>query len=164
MVYCRFFGRLNYNYKERYMAEVNMRYDGTSRFLDDQRWGFFPSFSVGWNIAREDFWGNWSDYVNEFKLRGSWGELGNQNTTDIYPFFPSMDIGAGNGDWLVNGAQPTTAKMPGLVSSLMTWETVRSWNIGLDFGALNNRLTGSFDYFKRQTLDMVGPAPDFLLH
>jgi TonB-linked SusC/RagA family outer membrane protein len=155
-----FFGRLNYNYKERYMAEVNMRYDGTSRFLDDQRWGFFPSFSVGWNIAREDFWGNWSDYVNEFKLRGSWGELGNQNTTDIYPFFPSMDIGAGNGDWLVNGAQPTTAKMPGLVSSLMTWETVRSWNIGLDFGALNNRLTGSFDYFKRQTLDMVGPAPE----
>lgn len=155
-----FFGRLNYNYKERYMAEVNVRYDGTSRFLEDSRWGFFPSFSAGWNVAREDFWEDWSDYVSELKVRGSWGELGNQNTTDIYPFFPGMTIGASDGDWLINGGQPSTAKIPGLVSSLMTWETVRSWNIGLDFGALRNRLTGSFDYFKRQTLDMVGPAPE----
>lgn len=155
-----FFGRVNYNYKERYMAEVNVRYDGTSRFIGDQRWGFFPSFSAGWNIAREEFWSDLEQYVSTLKLRGSWGELGNQNTTNLYPFYPSMDIKVGNGDWLVNGGQPTTAVMPGLVSSLMTWETIRSWNIGLDFGALNNRLTGSFDYFKRQTLDMVGPAPE----
>lgn len=155
-----FFGRINYNYKERYMAEVNMRYDGTSRFIGDQRWGFFPSFSAGWNIAREAFWGDWEQYVSTLKLRGSWGELGNQNTSDIYPFYPSMEVKAGDGNWLVNGAQQTTSKLPGLVSVLMTWERIRSWNIGLDFGALNNRLTGSFDYFKRQTLDMVGPAPE----
>lgn len=155
-----FFGRVNYNYKERYMAEVNVRYDGTSRFIGDQRWGFFPSFSAGWNIARESFWEDLEQYVSTLKFRGSWGELGNQNTTNLYPFYPSMDIKAGDGKWLINGSQPTTAAMPGLVSSLMTWERIRSWNIGLDFGALNNRLTGSVDYFKRQTLDMVGPAPE----
>lgn len=155
-----FFGRINYNYKERYMAEVNMRYDGTSRFIGDQRWGFFPSFSAGWNIAREDFWSDFEPYVSTLKLRGSWGELGNQNTESLYPFYPGMAIKASDAQWLINGVKPNTAVMPGMVSDLMSWERVRSWNIGLDFGALNNRLTGSFDYFNRQTIDMVGPAPE----
>lgn len=155
-----FFGRLNYNYKERYMAEVNIRYDGTSRFIGDQRWGLFPSFSAGWNIAREEFWDDLNQYVGTLKVRGSWGELGNQNTSNLYPFYPSMDIKIKDSQWLINGLKPTTAQMPGMVSNLMTWERVRSWNVGLDFGALNNRLTGSFDYFNRKTLDMVGPAPE----
>ena len=155
-----FFGRINYNYKERYLAEVNMRYDGTSRFIGDQRWGLFPSFSVGWNIAKEDFWSDLSQYVSTLKLRGSWGELGNQNTTNLYPFYPSMDIKTKDGQWLVDGHKPTTAVMPGMVSDMMTWERIRSWNVGVDFGALDNRLTGSFDYFNRKTLDMVGPAPE----
>lgn len=155
-----FFGRINYNYKERYLAEVNLRYDGTSRFVGDQRWGLFPSFSLGWNIAKEAFWEDLSEHVSTLKLRGSWGELGNQNTSSLYPFYPGMDIRIKNSSWLVGGLKPTTAEMPGMVSNMMTWERVRSWNIGLDFGALNNRLTGSFDYFNRQTLDMVGPAPE----
>lgn len=154
-----FFGRINYNYKEKYLLEVNGRYDGTSRFIGDKRWGFFPSFSAGWNIAREDFFSNLEEYITTLKVRGSWGQLGNMNTKAWYPFFKSMPTGAANGNWLVDGARPNTATAPGIVSAMMTWETVESWNIGLDWGALNNRLTGTVDYFKRKTNDMIGPAP-----
>ena len=154
-----FFGRLNYNYKERYMAEANVRYDGTSRFIGDQRWGIFPSFSAGWNIAKEEFFEDLDIDISTFKLRGSWGQLGNMNTKAWYPFYQSMPTGAANGGWLVDGERPNTANAPGIVSSMMTWETIESWNIGLDWAALNNRLTGSFDYFKRLTNNMIGPAP-----
>ena len=84
-----FFGRINYNYKERYLIELNGRYDGSSRFINDKRWGFFPSLSVGWNIAREDFFRNIADkaHIDVLKLRGSWGQLGNTDTKDAwYPF------------------------------------------------------------------------------
>ncbi len=75
-----FFGRLNYDYKGRYLLEANIRYDGSSRFLRENRWNWFPSFSAGWNIAQEAFWENLAQTVNTLKLRASWGELGNQNT------------------------------------------------------------------------------------
>ncbi len=155
-----FFGRLNYDYEGRYLAEINLRYDGTSRFRSDKRWKMFPSFSLGWNIAREEFWKPWEDMVGTLKLRASYGELGNQNTKSWYPTYQTMSVNASNGNWLMNGAKPNTAYAPGLVSSLMTWERIKTWDIGLDFGALGNRLTGSFDYYQRQTLDMVGPAPE----
>ena len=155
-----FFGRLNYNYKERYLVEANVRYDGTSRFVGDERWGVFPSFSLGWNIAREDFFADYTDKISTLKLRGSWGQLGNMNTKLWYPFYQSMSVGTNNGYWLVDGEKTNTAYAPGIVSSLMTWETIESWNLGLDWGAFNNRLTGTFDYFKRSTKDMVGPAPE----
>lgn len=154
-----FFGRINYNYKERYLLEINGRYDGSSRFIGDKRWGFFPSFSAGWNVSRESFWRDLEHIVNNFKIRGSWGELGNCNTKAFYPFYQTMPTGVENSGWLINGKKPNTASAPGIVSAEMTWETVRSWNIGFDFGLLNNRLTGSFDYFVRNTLDMIGPAP-----
>lgn len=155
-----FFGRINYNYKERYLAEVNLRYDGTSRFIGDQRWGLFPSFSLGWNIARESFFGSLSNYISTLKVRGSWGQLGNMNTKAWYPFYQSMPVGTASGSWIIDGERPNTASAPGIVSSLMTWETIESWNVGLDWAALDNRLTGSFDYFKRLTNDMIGPAPE----
>lgn len=158
-----FFGRLNYNYKERYMLEVNMRYDGTSRFLGDKQWGVFPSFSAGWNIAREGFFqdmGNLNNYISTLKFRASWGQLGNTNTENLYPFYLTMPVTNANGGWLIDGQKTNTSYAPGIVSSLMTWETVESWNVGLDWGALDNRLTGSFDYFVRNTLDMIGPAPE----
>ena len=160
-----FFGRLNYDYKGRYLFEGNIRYDGSSRFLRDNRWNVFPSFSAGWNIAQEAFWEDYTDKVNTLKLRASWGELGNQNTDSWYPFYPTIGYKPANGGWLVNGAKPNTASQPGLVSALMTWEKSRTWEIGLDWGAFNNRLTGSFGYFQRKTYDMVGPAqelPDVL--
>lgn len=155
-----FFGRINYDYQGKYLAEVNMRYDGTSRFRSDNRWKIFPSFSLGWNMARESFWEPIEDYIGTFKLRGSYGELGNQNTKSWYPTYQLMDVKASDGKWLINGVKPNTATAPGLVSSTLTWEKVETWNIGLDFGMLENRLTGSFDYYNRKTLDMVGPAPE----
>ena len=155
-----FFGRLNYNYMEKYLLEANIRRDGSSRFIGDQTWGTFPSFSVGWNIAREDFFQNLTQDIPTLKLRASWGQLGNMNTNSWYPFFQSMPVGTGNGSWLVNGVKPNTSSAPGIVSSLMTWETIQSWNVGLDVTALNGRFTGTFDVFNRTTKDMIGPAPE----
>lgn len=155
-----FFGRLNYNYMEKYLLEANIRRDGSSRFIGDQTWGTFPSFSVGWNIAREDFFKNLMQDIPTLKVRASWGQLGNMNTNSWYPFFQGMPIGVGNGSWLVAGKKPNTSSAPGIVSSLMTWETIESWNVGLDVTALNGRFTGAFDVFNRTTKDMIGPAPE----
>ncbi|PVY43759.1 SusC/RagA family TonB-linked outer membrane protein [Pontibacter virosus] len=154
-----FFSRLNYDYKGRYLLELNARYDGTSRFTRDKRWNLFPSVSAGWNIAEESFW-VFDDVIQMFKIRGSYGELGNQNTSNWYPFYPTMPVGVNNGGWLVNGQRPNTASAPGLVSSLLTWERVTSWNAGIDLSLLRNRLFINADYFERKTFDMVGPAPE----
>ena len=155
-----FFGRLNYDYKGRYLAEANLRYDGTSRFRRGNRWQWSPSFSIGWNIAQENFWKPFFNTANLMKLRFSYGQLGNQNTDEWYPTYRTMILEALNGGWLQNGSKPNTAKMGDLISETLTWETVRTWDIGLDYGLINNRLTGSFDYFIRYTKNMVGPAPE----
>ncbi len=157
-----FFARLNWNYKNRYMFEANGRYDGSSRFVGDKRWGFFPSFSAGWNIAQEDFFNGVAEkaQITSLKLRASWGQLGNTNTNDAwYPFYQTMPTYS-NYSWLVNGSRPNYAVNPGMVSTEKTWETVETWDVGLDWGLFNNRLTGSFDYFVRYTYDMIGPAPE----
>ena len=153
-----FFGRLNYDFMGRYLLEVNMRYDGTSRFRRGSRWQLSPSFSVGWNIAQEKFFAPATSIVDQLKLRFSYGQLGNQNTSSYYPTYRVMSLGAANGAWIQNGMQPNTASVGGLISEALTWETVRTWDIGLDWGLLNNRLTGSADYFVRYTKNMVGPA------
>lgn len=155
-----FFGRINYDYKSRYLAEVNLRYDGTSRFRADQRWNLFPSFSLGWNIARESFWEDNLEKLSTFKLRASYGELGNQNTDSWYPTYQVLGYNTAAGNWLQNGARPNVAYVPSLISTSLTWERVNSWNIGLDVAAFNNRLTVSFDTYVRKTLNMVGPAPE----
>lgn len=159
-----FFGRINYNYAERYLAEVNLRYDGTSRFASDKRWNLFPSFSLGWNIAREEFMEDFQDIVNTLKFRGSWGQLGNQNTVSLYPYIQTMPFypvtNTNKNTWLINGARYNGSTSPSLISSALTWETMSSWNIGFDLGMLNNRLNLSFDWFVRTTFDMVGPAPE----
>lgn len=155
-----FFGRLNYSYDDRYLAEVNLRYDGSSRFIKDKRWNMFPSFSLGWNVSQEEFWQPLKDKVNLLKVRASYGELGNQNTDNWYPFYSVMGYRAEGGNWLVNGNKPNISWEPKLVSALLTWEKNRTWDIGVDFGAFNNRLSGTFDYFQRKTVDMVGPAPE----
>ncbi len=161
-----FFGRFNYNYKERYLFEFNGRYDGSSRFIRSERWNFFPSFSFGWNVAKESFWtGSLSELISNFKLRASYGELGNQNVIDeygnaiLYPYYVTMPLGTAKGNWLVNGTRPNTASAPSLVSSTLTWERISSWDIGLDLSMFNNRLNVIFDYFYRKTFDMIGPAP-----
>ena len=155
-----FFGRVNYNYDEKYLFEANLRYDGTSRFRSDKMWKLFPSVSLGWNIAREQFWENLAGTVNTLKLRASYGSLGNQNINNWYQTYQTIAYNSVAGTWLQNGAKPNTTSAPGLVSALLTWEKVESYDLGLDFGAFNNRLTGTFDYYIRNTKDMVGNAPE----
>lgn len=141
---------------------MNLRYDGTSRFARNKRWNLFPSFSAGWNVAREAFMEPYNDVINNLKVRGSWGELGNQNTTNLYPYIQLMKFVAEdpNSNWLIENKRPNTANAPDLISALLGWETMRSWNIGFDLGLLSNRLTVSLDWFNRKTINMVGPAPE----
>lgn len=152
-----FFGRVNYDFQEKYLVEANLRYDGSSRFRSDDRWGFFPSASLGWNIAREEFFQPATRIMNTLKLRASYGSLGNQNTTALYPTYTVMGTGTSD-KWLMNGVKPNIAWAPALVSYDLTWEKIRTWNVGIDIGLFNNRLTGSFDYFIRNTNDMVGSS------
>ena len=155
-----FFGRLNYDFDGRYLIEGNLRYDGSSRFREDKRWGWNPSVSAGWNIAKEGFFSGLSRVIGTLKLRASYGQLGNQNTNNWYPTYQTLPVGAANGTWLVSGAQPNTASMPGLISTSLTWERIKSLNAGLDFALLRNHLTGSFDVFKRTTTGLVATAPE----
>ena len=155
-----YFGRFNYDYDGKYLAEFNIRYDGSSRFLRDQRWNWFPSFSLGWNVAREAFFEKYTNIVNTLKVRGSWGELGNQNTDNWYPFYRIIDYKQNNGGWLVNGLKPNTAAESSLVSALLGWEKTQTLNIGFDLGMLDNRFNLNFDYFQRKSIDMVGPGQE----
>lgn len=155
-----FFGRINYDYKGRYLFEANLRYDGTSRFRQDSRWTWSPSFSAGWNIAQEPFFAEAKKTVNMLKLRASFGTMSNQNTSGTYPTYRTMTLGSANGSWLIGGQKPNTARVGGLISSSLTWEKVNTYNAGLDWGMFNNRFTGSFEYFQRFTNNMVGPAKD----
>ena len=153
-----FFGRINYDYNGKYLVEGNLRYDGSSRFRRGNRWILTPSFSLGWNVARENFWEKLADVVEVFKLRVSYGELANQNTTSWYPTYQTLGVTTNGGKWLQNGALTSVASVPGLISTSLSWEKIKNTSIGFDFGALNNRLTGSFDYFWRKTKNMVGPG------
>ena len=159
-----YFGRINYDYDGRYLLEVNLRYDGSSRFLARNRWAFFPSFSAGWNIARENFWENLRGKISTLKIRGSWGSLGNTSSSynsfaDWYPFYQQQAISAASTQWLINGQKQNASSLPGIVNTTMTWETVQTLDFGFDLAALNNRLTVTFDWFRRTTKDMIGPAP-----
>ena len=153
------FARVNYVYDDRYLLEASIRRDGSSRFIGDKTWATFPTFSAGWNISNEHFFEPAQKYVNLLKLRGSWGALGNTNIKALYPWFQGIGTGNQNSWWLINGQKQNTAGVPGLVSPDLTWESVESWNIGTDFAFFNYRLRGSFDYFVRNTHNMVGPAP-----
>ena len=171
-----FFGRINYDYDSRYLLEVNGRYDGSSRFAADHRWGFFPSVSVGWNIANEAFMENTRNTLDVLKLRASWGLLGNQAGAALYTFSADMGM-TGLGSYLFADGQHQYLVLPSLnangnivygagtnpslANPLTTWEKVDSKNIGVDFGLFGNRLTGSLDFFQRDTRDMLGPGEDY---
>lgn len=152
-----FFGRVNYNFNNRYMLEFNMRADGASRFPTDQRWGYFPSVSAGWNIAEESFWKPLAKAGFEYlKFRGSYATLGNQNTTSFYPYYQEMNTYPGS--VVLGGKQGMTLPMYSPFSASLTWERIENIGFGIDWGFFHNRLTGSFDWYQRTTKDMVGPA------
>ena len=156
-----FFGRINYDYDGRYLVEVNGRYDGSSRFASGNRWGFFPSVSLGWNITREEFMSSVTDVLSNLKLRGSYGLLGNQAGAVLYTFAATMSLNNGLGNYIFSDGRHIFTKAPGVVNPNTTWEKVESKNIGIDFGFLGNSLTGTFDIFQRDTKDMLGPGVDF---
>lgn len=153
-----FFGRINYDYDSKYLVEANLRYDGSSRFRRHSRWVWSPSFSLGWNIDRENFWESLRPVIPSLKLRGSYGQLSNQNTTNWYPTYRQMGVANRGSNWLVNGALSNNAWFPPLINPALTWEKIRHTNIGIDFSLLRYRLTGSFDYYWRTNKDMVGKA------
>lgn len=151
------FYRLNYNYKERYLLEVNGRYDGSSKFPKDSRFGFFPSASVAWRLSEEKFM-DWSrSYLSNLKFRASYGSIGNQ-AINPYSFIPTMD--AKYAPWLHENALVTTLGTPGIVSSTFTWESVNTTNIGVDLGMFRNRLSATFNYYIRDTKDMLTAGMD----
>ena len=145
------FSRLNYAFKDRYLVEVNARYDGSSKFPSNQRFGFFPSVSAGWKINNESFWKVSPKAISELKIRGSYGSLGNGNIAS-YAFQEIFNINQSG--IILNGVRPQTTRNPGVVPENLTWETSTTSNIGLDISMLSNRLSFSGDAYVRKTTDM----------
>lgn len=145
------FYRLNYTFKDRYLLEVNGRYDGSSKFPSDQRYGFFPSASAGWRLSKEAFWKVSSRVVSDVKIRGSYGSLGNGNIT-AYAYQDKFDISQSGR--VLNGVLPQTTSVPGVLPDGLTWETATTADLGLDAAFLNNRLTFTGDIYQRKTKDM----------
>lgn len=156
--------RINYIYNDRYLLELNGRYDGTSRFLSGKRWGFFPSASAGWRVSEESFFEPLRDVVNNLKIRASIGRLGNQNLSSTYfPYLAAISSNDAYGYWFDKTFVPGVAQVQ-LANSLITWEKSKQLDLGLDFDLLNNRLNGSFDFYYRKIEDMIQqfPVPEFV--
>jgi TonB-linked SusC/RagA family outer membrane protein len=151
-----FFGRFSYNFAEKYFIEFNGRRDATSRFKKDDRWGFFPSVSGAWNIAKENFW-PLEELVSLFKIRSSWSTSGDANV-GLYPFYPAININVSN-SIILNNELVSVAKMPNLVSENLTWAKPTTLNFGFDADALDNRLNVMYDWYQRTVADQFGPPP-----
>ena len=145
-----YFGRANYSFSDKYLLEFNFRYDGSSRFAKDNRWGFFPSFSAGWRLNEESFMSN-IEALNNFKLRFSWGQLGNQSIS-LYSYLNNLNINQGTtfDGQVLSGSAVTTLSDPNI-----SWETTTITNIGLDIGLWNNNLEIIVDVFEKNTKDIL---------
>ena len=147
------FYRLNYTFSDKYLFEVNGRYDGTSRFPEGDRFGFFPSFSAGWRLSEEDFFQPLSSVFNHLKLRGSYGTLGNQQIQDPYAYIQKMHTGQSG--VIIDGQKPTVIYDPMLVSRNLTWEQATTTDVGVDVGMFEDKINASFDWYIRETTDML---------
>ena len=145
------FFRLNYAFKDRYLLEVNGRYDGSSKFPTDQQWAFFPSVSGGWRVSEEAFWKVNPDLFSNLKIRASYGSLGNGNVSP-YSFLELLSISTSGR--VLNGLKNKYTSAPAVMPDGLTWETATTTDVGLDFGMLNNRLQFNGDYYIRKTTDM----------
>lgn len=150
-----FFGRLNYTFKDRYLLTVTVRGDATSRFAKDKRWGVFPAVALGWKINQEAWMQGAAGWLSDLKLRLGWGKTGQQEIGETINYMalyaiasPSVSYPNGTNGWYL----PVYARG---YNPDLTWETTTSWNAALDFGFLNNRITGSIEYYKRKTTDLL---------
>lgn len=147
------FYRFNYIYNDKYIIELNGRYDGSSKFPKDKRFGFFPSFSAAWKVDEEAFWQPLSPVINAFKIRASYGSLGNQSAVPEYGYVETMPNY--QGFYLIDGTLPQVITAPRPVSANYTWEKVYSQNLGVDLGFLKQRVSASFDLYRRDTKNML---------
>ncbi len=146
------FGRFNYDYKGKYLFEANLRYDGSSRFAEGYRWGMFPSISAGWRISEEDFWSDLKDVINNFKLRASWGQLGNQNTlSGFYPAQSTVNIGT---NYIFDKNISSGAAITAMANSIISWETTTMSNIAVEFNLLR-KIDFTAEYYHRVTDDIL---------
>lgn len=151
------FSRINYAFKNKYLVEANLRYDGSSRFDSDTRWGFFPGVSAGWRLSEEDFIKELGFFDN-LKLRISYGETGNQEGIKLYDYYQLINIGRGFPYPFGAGGQDQSAYLSGMVSPDRTWETIAITNVGVDATMLSSKLDFSFDYFIKRNIDMLIPV------
>lgn len=149
-----FFGRINYNYKEKYLLELNGRYDGSSSFRTGKQWAFFSSASAGYRISEEKFWTNIKPYVPTLKVRASYGSVGNQALESWYPYISTMATETVS--WIgTDMNQVSTTTTPSAVNPDMTWEKIRTLDIGFDAGFFNNELNVTFDWYQRRNVGML---------
>ena len=153
-------GRINYDYKSRYLFEVSGRYDGTSRFASGSRWGFFPSASAGWRISEESFFQPVRQWIDNLKVRGSFGSLGNQNISSYYSFARLISISSLGYTFGEGSVLPKYSSLSAPIASGMTWETAQQWDFGFDLTMLGNRLNLTVDGYIRDTKDMLTDGVD----
>lgn len=155
-----YFGRINYDYKGIYLLELNGRYDGSSRFPEGDKWAFFPSASAGYRFSQEAYWDGLRDKVSNGKLRFSYGEIGNEDVGLDWPYVASIStISTGYVNWLnSSNSKVNEFDMPDWVSSSLTWERIKTIDVGLDLGILNDQIIVGFDWFQRTTNDMFAPG------
>ena len=149
-----FFGRINYSFNNRYLFEANIRRDASSRFAEGNQWGTFPSFSVGWIVSEEDFMKD-LDWLDMFKVRASWGKLGNQN---INSYYVGSEILSSGQNYSLGGALQPGVAVNSMINKETTWETTSQFDIGFDL-ALDNGLSFTFDYFDKRTNDILMQTP-----
>ncbi len=150
------FSRINYTCANRYLLELNGRYDGSSKFPSRDRFAFFPSVSLGWRVSEEGFFAGLRPVVDDFKIRASYGSLGNQAVASNYPYIATY--GTGEVPFLFAGNKYMTVYAPGLVSPTLTWENVVQRNIGFDFTLFGEKLTGGLDFYTRETRNMLAKS------
>ncbi|GAA4299880.1 TonB-dependent receptor [Compostibacter hankyongensis] len=150
------FGRVNYNYAERYILEFNMRYDGSSRFPPGNRYTFFPSVSGAWRISEEKFWDPLKDIADQVKIRGSWGKNGNQNINDLYTYFDRLKVA---NYYAFNDVPVTGVLQNELTVNDLHWEITTQTDIGLDLSFLQGKLNASFDWYKKLTSGILQELP-----
>ena len=153
-----YYGRVNYSFDSKYLLSISMRRDGSSRFAKDKRWGTFPSIALGWRINEEQFMKPLKDIVNNLKLRVSYGITGQQDGIGNYNYLPLYTESMAGAHYMFGGTTINTYR-PSAYNTDLKWETTKAFNVGLDFGLFDGRISGAIDYYKRKTEDLLATVP-----